>query len=242
MKRRTIILYQGIRDYPFTPAGQRQFMVDLTQSLISNGALGVVYWEPAWVSTDCSTRWGQGSHWENATFFDFQNQNEVHEGISFLSHSYLYPASLVDGRADSTDPLIEDDPADNLGDVPAFDLVSLHMTEHAGLISLAITVAGDVYSERGNYLIYFDTTYDTEGTAIDVNSRPITIRDPYKPEYRLDIGIVERQMCSECLGRWRMAENHFYGGLAIQAGDTSVIEIQIPEALLGTPPSSMLLR
>lgn len=234
------ILNQGIRGYPFTPAGQRQFMTDLTQSLISNGALGVVYWEPAWVSTDCSTRWGQGSHWENATFFDFQN--EVHEGIGFLSHSYLYPASLVDGRADSTDPLIEDDTADSLDDVPAFDLLSLHMTKNEGLISLAITVAGDVYSERGNYLIYFDTTYDTEGAAIDVNSRPITISDPYKPEYRLDIGIVERQgsVSGKCVlnawvdGEWQKIT--FTGGLAIQAGDTSVIEIQIPEALLSHPP------
>lgn len=236
------ILNQGIRGYPFTPAGQRQFMVDLTQSLISNGALGVVYWEPAWVSTDCSTRWGQGSHWENATFFDFQNQNEVHEGIGFLSHSYLYPASLVDGRADSTDPLIKDDPSDSLDDVPAFDLLSLHMTQDAGVISMAITVAGDVYSERGNYLIYFDTTYDAEGAAIDVNSRPITISDPYKPEYRLDIGLVERQgsVSGKCVlnawvdGEWQKIT--FTGGLAIQAGDTSVIEIQIPEALLGNPP------
>lgn len=85
------ILNQGIRGYPFTPEGQRQFMTELTQALITNGALGIVYWEPAWVSTECSTRWGQGSHWENATFFDFNNDNEVHEGIEFLSYDYVYP-------------------------------------------------------------------------------------------------------------------------------------------------------
>jgi len=88
------ILNQGIRGYSFSPEGQYQFMTDLTQSLISNGGLGVVYWEPAWVSTTCSTRWGQGSHWENATFFDFQNQNEVLEGINFLNQAQ--PTGILD--------------------------------------------------------------------------------------------------------------------------------------------------
>lgn len=85
------LLDQEISGYPFTPAGQRQFMIDLTQTLITNGAIGVAYWEPAWVSTLCVTPWGQGSHWENATFFDFQNHNEVHDGITYLTYAYSYP-------------------------------------------------------------------------------------------------------------------------------------------------------
>jgi arabinogalactan endo-1,4-beta-galactosidase len=97
------ILTQGVRGYSISTEGQRQFMIDLTQSLISNGGLGVVYWEPAWVSTDCSTRWGQGSHWENATFFDFQNDNEVHQGIDFLNYEYQ---TTQDGQdADTMEPL-----------------------------------------------------------------------------------------------------------------------------------------
>jgi len=82
------ILNRGVPDYPISIEGQRQFMIDLTQGLISNGGLGVVYWEPAWVSAKCSTRWGKGSHWENATFFDFKNNNELHQGIDFLSFPY----------------------------------------------------------------------------------------------------------------------------------------------------------
>jgi len=85
------ILNRGVPEYPISIDGQRQYMIDLTQSLIDNGGLGVVYWEPAWVSTKCSTRWGQGSHWENATFFDFLNNNEVHRGIEFLSFEYQFP-------------------------------------------------------------------------------------------------------------------------------------------------------
>jgi len=47
-----------------------------------------VYWEPAWISTRCRTRWGQGSGWENATFFDFHHHNEVLPAIDFFRHPY----------------------------------------------------------------------------------------------------------------------------------------------------------
>jgi len=83
-----------IDDYPATPDGQRQFVIDLAQSVLSNGGSGIVYWEPAWVSTDCYTLWGQGSHWENATFFDFQRDNEVLPGIDFLQQDYSYPVDV----------------------------------------------------------------------------------------------------------------------------------------------------
>lgn len=77
--------------YPASPEGQRQFLIDLAQTVFDNGGLGIIYWEPAWVSTSCSTLWGKGSHWENATFFDFKKDNEVHAGIEFLQHQYTYP-------------------------------------------------------------------------------------------------------------------------------------------------------
>jgi arabinogalactan endo-1,4-beta-galactosidase len=82
-------------DYPATPEGQKQFLIDLTQAVLSNGGVGVVYWEPAWISTPCYTLWGQGSHWENATFFDFREQNNVHEGIQFLSYAYETPVQIT---------------------------------------------------------------------------------------------------------------------------------------------------
>lgn len=82
-------------DYPATPAGQKQFLVDLTQAVLANGGLGVIYWEPAWISTPCHTLWGQGSHWENATFFDFHNQNNVIEGIEFFNYPYQLPVEIT---------------------------------------------------------------------------------------------------------------------------------------------------
>ncbi len=79
------ILTQGIRGYPISVQGQLAFLTDLCRAVKANGGLGVVYWEPAWISTKARTRWGQGSHWENAAFFDFKNGNEATAALGFLS-------------------------------------------------------------------------------------------------------------------------------------------------------------
>lgn len=80
--------------YPATYEGQRQYMHDLTQRVKFAGGVGVVYWEPAWVSTPCSTRWGQGSNWENATYFDWRRGNEPTPAAYFAKESYQEPAPL----------------------------------------------------------------------------------------------------------------------------------------------------
>jgi arabinogalactan endo-1,4-beta-galactosidase len=72
-----------------TPQGQKDYLIALTQTVIDSGGAGVVYWEPAWVSTRCSTRWGQGSNWDNATFFDFRD--ELLPGIDFMQYHYRFP-------------------------------------------------------------------------------------------------------------------------------------------------------
>ncbi|MBN1964453.1 MAG: glycosyl hydrolase 53 family protein [Anaerolineae bacterium] len=66
--------------YPATPQGQRDFLLALTAVTQTNGGSGVIYWEPAWVSTT-----GHPSVWENATFFDADNA--THDGITFLAHN-----------------------------------------------------------------------------------------------------------------------------------------------------------
>jgi arabinogalactan endo-1,4-beta-galactosidase len=72
------------RGYPATPRGQQRFMHDVVAMTLRAGGVGVVYWEPAWVSTGCKTRWGTGSHWENATLFDFRKKNELLPAADFL--------------------------------------------------------------------------------------------------------------------------------------------------------------
>lgn len=76
--------------YPATPEGQRRYLIDITQLVISSGGIGTVYWEPAWISTRCKTRWGTGSGWENAALFDFKGR--ILPGADYLNHSYQYPA------------------------------------------------------------------------------------------------------------------------------------------------------
>ena len=72
--------------YRATPEGQEQYLIDLTQRVITYGGAGVIYWAPDWVSTSCRTRWGRGSSWENATFFNFEG--DVLPAIDFMRHQY----------------------------------------------------------------------------------------------------------------------------------------------------------
>lgn len=76
--------------YPATPKGQRDYLRDVTQTVVTNGGIGLIYWEPAWVSTGCSTRWGKGSNWKNAAWFDLAT-HEALPAFDFLSMTYRRP-------------------------------------------------------------------------------------------------------------------------------------------------------
>ena len=71
-----------------SPEAQRDWLIDLSIEVKKRGGIGVIYWEPSWVSTDCSTQWGKGSHWENASFFDFDNHLIANGGVQFLEQNY----------------------------------------------------------------------------------------------------------------------------------------------------------
>ncbi len=76
-----------IPGYPATEDGQYQFMKRLIDVTKQAGGKGVVYWEPGWVSTDCSTPWNKGSNWENATWFDAGNGNESLQIFQLLENT-----------------------------------------------------------------------------------------------------------------------------------------------------------
>lgn len=63
-----------VSGFPATEQGQLDFLNGLTAKVKQAGGSGVVYWEPAWVSTNCNTLWATGSHWDNATLFDRNGQ------------------------------------------------------------------------------------------------------------------------------------------------------------------------
>lgn len=76
--------------YPATPAGQLRYLEDVTQTVADNGGNGVVYWAPDWVSTRCGTRWGPGTNWENAAWFDLK-RHEALPAFDFMGKSYRQP-------------------------------------------------------------------------------------------------------------------------------------------------------
>ena len=75
--------------YPATPEGQLKYMIDLTQAIKDGGGIGIIYWEPAWITSPCKTEWGKGSHWENAAFFDPDNNNDILPVFKFFTHKYI---------------------------------------------------------------------------------------------------------------------------------------------------------
>jgi arabinogalactan endo-1,4-beta-galactosidase len=80
---------------PASPNNQKQWLIDLTNAVIENNGKGVIYWEPTWQSNTCNTQWASGSHYENATFFDFDNNLITNGGIAWLNHDYGISTSNV---------------------------------------------------------------------------------------------------------------------------------------------------
>lgn len=75
-----------IAGYPFSKEGQYNMMRFLTQALMDGGGEGLIYWEPAWITSQMKDQWGTGSSWENSTLFDF-NGNVI-QGMDFMTHTY----------------------------------------------------------------------------------------------------------------------------------------------------------
>jgi arabinogalactan endo-1,4-beta-galactosidase len=75
-----------VSGYPYSPQGQYDLMVKISQEVKDGGGIGLVYWEPAWISSQMKDLWGTGSSWENNTFFDFDG-NTI-KGIDFMKYDF----------------------------------------------------------------------------------------------------------------------------------------------------------
>jgi arabinogalactan endo-1,4-beta-galactosidase len=62
----------AISGFPFTKQGQIDMMKELVKEMKEGGGIGVIYWEPAWISSQMKDLWGTGSAWENNAFYDFE--------------------------------------------------------------------------------------------------------------------------------------------------------------------------
>ncbi|MFY0625485.1 MAG: glycosyl hydrolase 53 family protein [Reichenbachiella sp.] len=72
--------------YPISPEGQTDLMQNITQIVVDAGGIGVIYWEPAWITSGLLDRWGQGSSWENNAFYDYDGN--ANQGFDFMSKDY----------------------------------------------------------------------------------------------------------------------------------------------------------
>ncbi len=78
-----------VSGYPATQQGQYDYLVKLTQEIIDGGGSGIFYWEPAWITSDIKTQWGQGSAWENNALFDFDGKPV--KGMNYMTYPYVFP-------------------------------------------------------------------------------------------------------------------------------------------------------
>ncbi|MBT1709691.1 arabinogalactan endo-1,4-beta-galactosidase [Fulvivirgaceae bacterium PWU5] len=57
--------------YSYTRQGLEKLLRDMAQEVHDGGGLGMIYWEPAYISSNMKDTWGAGSSWENCALFDF---------------------------------------------------------------------------------------------------------------------------------------------------------------------------
>ncbi|WP_375446785.1 arabinogalactan endo-beta-1,4-galactanase [uncultured Fibrella sp.] len=75
-----------IAGYPFTQQGQLDLLKLLTQQMKDGGGSGIMYWEPAWITSSMKDLYGTGSSWENATLFDFSGKPTT--GMAYMKQAY----------------------------------------------------------------------------------------------------------------------------------------------------------
>jgi arabinogalactan endo-1,4-beta-galactosidase len=78
----------ALSKFPYSAEGQYDFMVSLAKNLIDAGASGVMYWEPAWITSNMKDPWGTGSAWENNAFFDFGGNTL--KAMDFMNYKYAF--------------------------------------------------------------------------------------------------------------------------------------------------------
>jgi arabinogalactan endo-1,4-beta-galactosidase len=78
----------AVTGYPITAEGQLNYMKDLTQAIILGGGTGIMYWEPAWITSSLKDLWGTGSSWENMCLFDFNNNTLP--AIDYMTYPYKF--------------------------------------------------------------------------------------------------------------------------------------------------------
>ena len=101
---------QLVPGFPATPAGQKAFLdavLGIVRAVPTGKGAGVVYWEPAWISTPAF-----GSMWENLATFDFGGNtlpsvNSFSDPVSDVRQALRVAGSLCPSSPYSTGNLAD---------------------------------------------------------------------------------------------------------------------------------------
>lgn len=106
---------------PMSAQGQKDFLIELSKTVLQNNGTGVIYWEPAWITSSMCDLWGQGSSYENVTLFDTGTQ-EALVSFDFFKFCNLTSSTFPENRNDVRvypNPLISSELKIEIKDVDA---------------------------------------------------------------------------------------------------------------------------
>lgn len=174
---------------------QRDFLIELTWLIEDNGGSGNVYWEPAWVSSSCKTYWATGSHYDNATLFDFSNK--INSGADFLSWDYRnQPPGLADQQVVFTVNMTGAETSNGVfitGDFTGKNWTFVRMTESGNQLYVLDTLipgrssGAYIYYNKGEWNSAFRETVPSSCAVYWNTHRGYTITNG-PAEFRTDFG------------------------------------------------------
>lgn len=126
------------------------------------------------------------------------------------------------------------------------DLIDLYVCNDNNFWYFLFTVNANVNTTNwGKYILYLDTTGDTDGATADAWGRSVTVTDPHKPEFGLYSWVDnlpygdgnDSQFWEWDQGTTSWSQNGTIDGLALDANAVSGIEWKISRSKIGNPDS-----
>ncbi len=123
----------GNFNYSVTPQGQKTFLNDLAQTVYAAGGKGVLYWEPAYISSTMCDKWGQGSSYENMSFFNFNAANKALPAFDFFNFCNNLKTNSIENN--NVDVALVPNPTNNYFKVISdFQALSYNITDLSGRV------------------------------------------------------------------------------------------------------------
>ena len=149
---------------------------------------------------------------------------------------------IIDGVIDTLYgiPIASDPNTDGNGN-DVMDLVDLYVYDDADNYYFLFTIDGNTGTDNwGKYMIYIDTTNNTNGATLDAWSRAVIVNDNHKPEYALNcwvddlpFGTTKSQLYSWNGITWDPPGEP--DEAALFSGTISIIEYRVAKSKLGNP-------